>query len=361
MITRALIAASACVLLNGCVKKEGTITPTRGTITESAYASGVVKAQGQYQVFPLVNGRVLARLVQEGDTVKAGQALLRLDDRTSSLSANNAFAQLNLLEQNVRDDGPVLSQLRAAVEQARDKFTVDSTNYARQRALWDQQIGSRNELDQRELSYTTSKSAYDRARKALVENRQRLRTELDVARNNAAISTAGNDDRTPRSLIDGIVYDLLIEPGELATTQKPVAIIGSATDLYLELEVDEYDIRLIEVGQRVYVTLDSYADETFEAKVSRIIPYMDERSRTFKVEARFVQRPALLYPNLTVEANIVLRVKENALRIPANYVVDNDHVLTGPDTKQKVQLGLRDMQYIEVVSGIDENTPLYEP
>ena len=353
--------AMIVLLFGACGPEAKTVTPTRGTITESAYASGVVKAQGQYQVVPVVNGRVMALLVQEGDTVKAGQALLHLDDRTSSLSTNNAYAQLNLLEQNVRDDGPVLSQLRAAVEQARDRFSVDSTNYARQQALWDQQIGSRNELDQRELAYTTSKSAYDRARKALVESRQRLRTELDVARNNVAISTAGNDDRMPRSLIDGIVYDLLIEPGELATTQKPVAIIGSATDLYLELEVDEYDIRLIEVGQAVYVTLDSYADETFEAKVSRIIPYMDERSRTFKVEARFVQRPPLLFPNLTAEANIVLKVKADALRIPASYVVDGDHVLTGPDTKQQVQLGLRDMQYVEVVSGLDESTPIYEP
>ena len=72
------------------------------------------------------------------------------------------------------------------------------------------------------------------------ETRDRLRTELEVARNNALISTAGSDDRTPRSLIEGIVYDLMVEPGELATPQKPVAVVGSASDLYLELEVDDH-------------------------------------------------------------------------------------------------------------------------
>lgn len=353
--------ALIAILVAACGTDSKTISPTRGAITESAYASGVVKAQGQYQAYPVVSGRVIALLVQEGDTVKAGQPLLRLDDRTSSLSENNAYAQLHLLQQNVREEGPVLSQLRAAVDQARDKLSLDSANYVRQKALWDQKIGSRSEFDQRELVYTTSKSAYDRATKAVDESRQRLRTELDVARNNLAISTAGNDDRTPCSLIDGIIYDLLIEPGELATTQKPLAIIGSATDLYLELEVDEYDIRRIAPGQLVYVSLDSYADSTFEAKVSRIIPYMDERSRTFKVEARFVQRPPLLYPNLTAEANIVLEVRENALRIPASYVVDGDQVLTGPDTKAHVQLGLRDMQFVEVLGGIDEHATLYQP
>ena len=99
-------------------------------------------------------------------------------------------------------------------------------------------------------------------------------------------------------------------------------MIGSATDLYLELEVDEYDITKIKLGQQAYIMLDSYTDQAFEASITRIVPLMDERSRTFKVEARFKQRPPALYPNLTCEASIVLQKKEKTLTIPAAYVVD---------------------------------------
>ena len=106
------------------------------------------------------------------------------------------------------------------------------------------------------------------AAKVLAENRAQLRTQLEVARNNAASASAGNADHQPKSLIDGIVYDLMIDPGELATPQRPVAVVGSASDLYLELEVDEFDIRLIKPGQQVFVTLDSYADTAFAAEVS---------------------------------------------------------------------------------------------
>ncbi len=349
------------LLLTGCGKKPETITPTVGPITESVYASGVVKAAGQYQVFPTVNGTVTALLVKEGDTVKAGQALLRIDDRSSSLGNRNAEAQLRLLEQNAKDSGPVLSQLKEGVDQARDKYTIDSTNYARQQALWKQQIGSQNELDQRQLAFTTSKAAYNRAQKALVEARERLRTELDVARNNVALSSAGNDDRTPRSLIDGIVYDLRIEPGELATTQKAVAVIGSATDLFLELEVDEYDITQVKPGQRVLVTLDSYAGRRFEAVITRIIPIMDERSRTFKVEATFKERPPALFPYLTVEASIVLRMKDKALTVPAAYVINGTYVLTAPDERTPVKVGARDMEKVEILEGINSGTELYKP
>jgi multidrug efflux pump subunit AcrA (membrane-fusion protein) len=345
----------------GCGRKHETITPTVGPITESVYASGIVKAAGQYQVYPTVTGTVMALLVKEGDTISAGTPLVRIDDRTAGAGARISTAQVRLLEQNASDNGPVLSQLREAVDQARDRYTVDSTNHARQKALWAQQIGSRNELDQRELAYTTSRAGYTRAVKALQETRDRLRTEREVARNKALISTAGSDDRTPRSLIDGVVYDLMVEPGELATPQKPLAVVGSATDLYLELEVDEYDIRLVKPGQQALITLDSYDRNAFEAEVTRIIPLMDQRSRTFKVEARFKQPPPQLYPNLTAEANIVLRIKENALTIPAAYLLPGDQVLVGPEERVAVRTGARDLEKVEILDGITADTELYKP
>lgn len=358
---RPFIAYLLAALFVACGEERETITPTVGPITESVYASGVVKARGQYTVFPVVSGTVMAMLVEEGDTVEAGQPLLRIDDRSSDLTSRNAVAQLRLLEQNASDTGPVLSQLREAVIQARERFVLDSTNYARQQALWAQRIGSRSELDQRELAFTTSKAALSRAIEAVEETRERLRTELDVARNNAAISNAGNADRIPRSLIDGVVYDLLIEPGELATMQKPLAIIGSATDLYLELEVDEFDIRRVQVGQRAFIGMDSYNSDVFEAEITRVVPIMDERSRTFRVEARFTRRPPTLFPNLTVEASVVVSSKDEALTIPAGYLVDDHHVLTGPEELTPVKLGARDLEKVEVLEGIGSNTVLYEP
>ncbi|QQR88245.1 MAG: efflux RND transporter periplasmic adaptor subunit [Flavobacteriales bacterium] len=352
--------AAVLFVLASCGNDRETTKPTVGPIAESVYASGVVKAAGQYQVFPTATGQVVALLVREGDTVKAGTPLLRIDDRSTSASARSASAQVRLLEQNASDNGPVLAQLRESLEQARDRFGVDSANYERQKTLWAQQIGSKSELEQRELAYNTSRAAVTRAAKALTETRDRLRTELEVARNNAAISAAGNDDRSPASLIDGIVYDLLVEPGELATPQKAVAVIGSATDLYLELEVDEKDIARVQVGQAVAVTLELY-DEAFDATVTRIIPLMDPRSRTFTVEARFVKAPPKLFPNITAEANILLQRKERAITIPASYLVDGTHVLTNADERTEVRIGLRDPGHVEILEGIDSNTVLYKP
>lgn len=345
----------------GCRGEEDTIVPTMGPITESVYANGFVKAQGQYQVYPTVSGAVLQLLVSEGDTVSAGQALMRIDDRASGAGERSAMAQVALLERNAAEHGPVLVPLRDAVEQARDKYLLDSLNVERQRNLWAQRIGSKVELEQRELAFTASRGAWVRARQVLSETRDELRTQLEVARNNAIVNRAGQVDRTPASAIDGLVYDLMIEVGELATPQRPVAVVGSAEDLYLELEVDEFDIRQIQVGQVAMVTLDSHAEEVYEARVSRIIPMMNERSRTFTVEARFVQRPPRLYPNLTAEASIVIRTKADALLVPATYIVDGGYVLTGKDERTAVRIGARDMDMVEVLEGITTGTRLHKP
>jgi HlyD family secretion protein len=79
------------------------------------------------------------------------------------------------------------------------------------------------------------------------------------------------------------------------------------------------------------------------------------------VEARFNDRPPRLYPNITAEANIILERKQRALTIPASYVLEGDSVLTAPDVRIAVRLGLRDLERVEVLSGIDSTTVLYRP
>lgn len=88
---------------------------------------------------------------------------------------------------------------------------------------------------------------------------------------------------------------------------------------------------------------------------------MDERSRTFKIEAHFVKPPKKLYPNLTAEANIVIRTKENAITIPKTYLIDNEYVLVDKKERRKVKTGLTDYQKVEILEGLKKDETIYEP
>jgi multidrug efflux pump subunit AcrA (membrane-fusion protein) len=127
------------------------------------------------------------------------------------------------------------------------------------------------------------------------------------------------------------------------------------------MEVDEYDILKIKKNQLVMVTLDSYKGKVFEARVTKINPLMNERSKTFTIEASFVEQPSVLYPNVSFEASIVLQSKSKAILIPRNFIEDDSIVYKSNGDKVKVKTGLRDYQKIEILSGISINDELIKP
>jgi multidrug efflux pump subunit AcrA (membrane-fusion protein) len=157
------------------------------------------------------------------------------------------------------------------------------------------------------------------------------------------------------------VYSLIKEPGEMVSPQTPLAVIGDATLFLLEMQIDEYDIAKIKLGQTVLLTMDSYKGQMFEAKVSKIIPLMNERSKSFTVEAEFVKQPPVLYPNLTAEANIIIRSKENALIIPRSYLLNDSFVRVGKNKIKKVVTGLKDYQKVEIVNGLTFHDVIFKP
>ena len=138
-------------------------------------------------------------------------------------------------------------------------------------------------------------------------------------------------------------------------------MIGNSKHFILEMQVDEYDIFKLKEGLMVLVSMDSYKGRVFEAKVTRIFPLMNERSKTFLVEAEFVHGPEVLYPNVTFEANIVLQTKEKALLIPRNYLINDSLVIKATGDSVKVKTGLKDYKKVEILSGITETDELLKP
>ena len=175
------------------------------------------------------------------------------------------------------------------------------------------------------------------------------------------IASAIKNDYTIKADDDGKVYNILMKQGEMANTLSPVAIIGNANDFMMELQVDEFDINRIKIGQKIILSMDSYKGQVFEAVVTKIDPIMNDRSKSFTVEAVFIKQPATLYPNLTCEANIVIQQKEKALTIPRNYLLAGDSVWLEKNKKGKVIVGLKDYQKVEIISGITVNDFIYKP
>lgn len=347
------------LVLAACKDKVEKTSPTIENITESVYASGVLKSEHQYQVFSKSSGILHQILVEEGDLVKVNQLLFSIYNETSALSRQNAQLLANF--NSFSNNSDKLNDLKASIELAKIKMQNDSLNYSRQKALYQQQAIAKANLEQSELQYLNSKTAYNSAKIKYNDLKRQLSFSDEQARRNLAISENLESDFVVTSEIKGRVYAILKEKGEMISPQVPLAIIGDANNFIIELQIDENDISSIEVGQLVILTLDSYPGKTFEANITKINPYLNERSKTFIVEAKFKQQPKKLYPNLSLEANIIVSKKENALLIPRSYLINENYVVKEDGTKIKIQTGLKNFEKVEVLSGLTKNDVIIMP
>ena len=342
-----------------CKSSTEKISPTTENITESVYAAGIIKAKNQYQVFSTVSGLIKQILITEGDTVKKGDPLIIVVNETSRLNTDNAKLSADFASVNANADK--LNELKTTINQAKNKMDNDGLLQQRQRNLWAQNIGTKNELEQRELAYKNSTTGYEAATLRYGELKRQLNFSAQQSQKNLQISNSIAKDFTIKSEVNGKVYNVLKETGETVNTQNPVAIIGDASEFLLELQVDEYDIARIKTGQKIVVKLDSYKGQIFEAVVTKINPIMNERSRSFTTEAAFITKPAALFPNLTTETNILIETKEKALLIPRNYLLEGGFVLMENKEKRKVVTGLKDYMKVEILSGLTVHDIIIKP
>lgn len=346
-------------LFQSCSKSREKTSPVVENITASVYAAGVVKTKNQYSVYSTVSGILSEILVKENDSVKAGAPLFRIADKISSLSSDNAALAADYA--TLSNNREKLTEIENNIELARSKYRNDSLLLNRQQNLWNQGIGTKVELEQRELAVKNSRTSLESARLKYNDLLKQLSLNAAQSRNNLAISKNRESDLIIRSEIDGKVYSINKEKGEMVNQQTSLATIGRSDNFVLELQVDEYDIVKIKEGQKVLVSMDSYKGEVFEAIVTKLNPLMNERTKSFLVEAEFTRQPPVLYPNLTVEANIITAVKEKALTIPRSYLVDDSLVYISNSEKKSVKTGLKDFQKVEILSGLQSSDVIYKP
>lgn len=344
-----------------CEKKNSGIRPTEGPVTEAVYASGKIRAYGQYNVYPTVTGILEKVHAEAGDTVTKGQLLFEIGHESPELNSENARLALSLSETNSGKESDRLGELEEAVKLAGEKLRLDSSLLARQKNLWNQKIGTRAELDQRRLAFESSRSALETARNRLSQLRIQLRNELERARVNYRLSRNQVGDFEVRSRLNGLAFDILRSEGELVNPQTPLAVLGEPGREYLELQVNEADIARVRRGMPAEVSMDGFRGKIFRAEITRIYPIMNEKTRNFRVEAHFLERPEPVYPNMNVEANLVIRKKEKALTIPRRYLIAGRFVVLAGGEQREVKTGLQDYQKVEIVSGIDAGTEIFAP
>jgi HlyD family secretion protein len=347
--------------LAACGKTEKTARAEYQELIEAVYASGSVIPKNEYKVFSLADGIITQKLVEEGEVVKPGQALFQIASDAQDARLRNSKESLRLAQSNYQDNSPVLRELKIALENSRIKLKNDSVNYFRYKNLYESQASSKADYDRANLNYQVAQNDYAAKRSNYDKVRNDLYLNWQNAQSQYIVNAQDEANYLIISQIQGRVYELYKQQGEVVKRNDVVALVGDDQHVYLKLSVDELDIPKVKIGQEIIVKIDVFKDKIFKAKVSKVFPRLNSADQSFRVDADFVGESPSRFSGLSVEANIIIQKKSRTLTIAKSLIYSGDTVIVkrqGKTQKIKVKKGLETIDRVEVLSGINEKDEL---
>jgi RND family efflux transporter MFP subunit len=321
--------AQARVVVTEQVEMPATL---RSTGTLHAHESSTLSAQ--------VMGRVEKVLVREGDTVRAGQAVVVLDDATLRSSADQAQSGVTTAEQQ-----------EAAAQANAD---LAASTLARYKQLEAQKSVSPQEMDE-----------VTRRAEAAAAEVAALKAQVNAIRALQAGASAMLGYTRIVAPFAGTVTARMIDPGTMAAPGVPLVQIDSAGPLELDTTVPESSIASLREGIRLDVTVDSVSDQSFPGSVAEIVPAADPATHSFLVKIA-LPSSKLLRAGLSASASIPAGSKQ-AVLAPRSAIVMRGSLATalvidnaGIAQLRYVTLGEGQGDKVEILSGLDGGQKLVD-
>jgi len=298
----------------------------RADIQSTLSVSGTVSAlpNQDVRVSSLVPGRVARMMVAEGDRVREGQVLAKIDDRP------------------FRDQ---VQQAQAAVDQAKANLENSRLNLQRNESLLERGIAARKDLEDARTQASVNKAALSQAEAALSLVRLNLsRTEV-------------------RSPLTGMIVKRLLSVGEQVdgTAAQPVFEVASTSEVELFGNVPALYLDKIRVGQALQISTEAFRGKTFQSHVVAISPAVDPATNVGLVRIRIANGKGLLRLGMFLTAQVPLETHRNALVAPLEAVYrdqdGNPEIYRVQGEKAEavpVKLGLETKNRVELLSGAQE-------
>jgi membrane fusion protein, multidrug efflux system len=280
----------------------------RGSIARQVTVSGVVEPVRTVGVNSQLAGAVTTLNVQEGDLVRTGAVLAKLDDR----------------------------ELAAQLEAAASAHQVAEASYRRAEQLRDRRVITLPEYERERTAFAAAQAQLDQ-----------LRTRIGFA--------------TVVAPVSGVVTEKHVEAGDIIGNQARLFTIADVSELVVRLGVSELDVVELKTGDVAHITLDAFPNRALRGRIRRVFPVADPQTRLVPVEVVFDAPSArLARPGFLARVTFDLATSENVLLLPVAAVLGTQGaqavflVEDGKAVRRPVTTGLTSQGRIEIVSGVAE-------
>tara|TARA_Y100001972_G_scaffold125925_1_gene178298 strand:- start:1839 stop:2900 length:1062 start_codon:yes stop_codon:yes gene_type:complete len=267
--------------------------------------TGTILADESVLLNSEVAGKVSEILFEEGQFIKKGKLLVRLND----------------------------DEIKADLERLQFILKLNEDNEYRQKQLLEKEAISREEY---ETALTT----------------------LNTSQAEIRVLQARLEKHYIRAPFDGIVGLRSISVGSYLNPGTSIAELFKINPVKVEFSVPSKYLKLVNVGDQINFTVDAYTDEVFEGKIYAVEPQVDPQTRSIKIRALAQNKTNKLFPGQFARINLILEVIEDALLIPTQAVIpelNGKRIFMykgGKVISQSIETGLRDEQNVQVTTGL---------
>lgn len=328
---------------------------------ESVSVSGTVSPQNSpADVSFLVSGKVVFVGPREGEHVKKGQVLARIDPTDFNLSVKGAAAQLasaqaalDKMMNSIRPEH--LEQARIAYERAEDE-------YRRMKMLYDSNSLAPNDFQKYKAAYEHAKQNYEQAKVGgQREDKALAKASYNQATANLDVAKKALSDATLCAPMDGYISKRSIELGDTAAAGRPVFEIVRMDPVEVNVGVPETDVHLVKIGQKAEITVPALPGKSFEGTVRVINVTADSNTRTYMTRIVVPNPEHSLRVGMVAEATIRGDQTISMTTLPGDAVIRDPQGATQvyvyyPDQKRvyakRVEIGAAVNRDVQIKSGL---------
>ncbi len=356
------------------------------TIISTVSANGKIRPETEVKISADVSGEITELYVQEGDTVKEGQLLLKINPDLYLTSRDRALAGVSSSQSNLKTS-------QAQLTQAQARLTEQEAAFSRNEQLYADKVLSQAEYDAAKSAFAIAQSEVKAAKERVsaarfgIQNSQATLTEANKTLGRTSIYAPSN----------GIVSALNNEKGErvVGTAQMAgteIMVISNFNNMEVKVDVNENDILQVKKGDTAIIEVDAYGDRKFKGLVTEIsssannaggMQMSTDQVTNFEVKIRLlkssyadllgVSKTAFL-PGMSANVEIQTLVKKDIPCLPIEAVgtrirtTDSTtssasteaeldevvfNIVEGKAVKKIVTTGIQDSRYIEIISGAE--------
>jgi HlyD family secretion protein len=380
---------------------------TKRTIVQTVSANGKIQPEKDVKISPYISGEVVELLVKEGDEVKTGDLLAKIDPEIYISAYDQSAASLNTQKANEANARARLSQVQA-------QYDNSKMNFERQEKLFNQNVISQAEYDQAKATFLAAKAQVEAAG-------QDIKASEYMVKSSQAAEKRAKDDLNRTAIYapnDGTVSKLSVEKGERVTgasqfsSGTEIMRIANLNEMEAQVEVNENDIVRVSLGDTALIEVDAYLNRKFKGVVTEIatsanttgvsvdqVTNFNVKIHILKESYKDMMNPAFpnyspFRPGMSATVEIQTETAKDVLTVPIQAVTtrvqqdtlnkineknkvkksegDNDFekVTSAKKTgeiqecvflydkdmakKQDVKTGIQDNTYIQILSGLKE-------